>query len=120
MGTNMCESETRIKAFVEQWSSMHGHGDSIQVLNPGSELEVELKASELRLVLQNQHDLREVVTSLLAYIDAIPSETVANFPTMPGVDRDYVEFVLENDEEALEAYRSPTEAAKLAASGMRR
>jgi hypothetical protein len=33
--------------------------------------------------------------ALLEYIDAIPEEMVATFPTMPGIDRDYVDSILE-------------------------
>ncbi len=38
--------------------------------------------------------LSEALRWALDYIDAIPSETAASFPTMPGFDRDYVEGLL--------------------------
>lgn len=39
--------------------------------------------------------LKEAVGWALEYIDAIPSDIVAKFPTMPGFDRAYVEKLLE-------------------------
>lgn len=37
-------------------------------------------------------ELRSVVTALLEWIDAVPKDTV--LPSMPGVDRDWVDSVL--------------------------
>lgn len=39
--------------------------------------------------------LAEVADALLDYIDAIPEEMANAFPSMPGIDRDHVESVLE-------------------------
>jgi len=38
--------------------------------------------------------LREALSWALEYIDAIPSDSAAKFPAMPGFDRDYVNGVL--------------------------
>lgn len=40
-------------------------------------------------------ELAEVVEALLEYIDAIPEEVAATFPTMPGISRDEVECILD-------------------------
>lgn len=45
--------------------------------------------------------LRECLTWTLDYIDAIPSDIVASFPTMPGFDRDYVNQVVAADPDTL-------------------
>ena len=39
-------------------------------------------------------NLEFVAKSLLEYIDAIPEDVVASFPTMPGIDRDFVDDVI--------------------------
>ena len=39
-------------------------------------------------------NLAYVVRALLEYIDAIPDDVAANFPAMPGIDRDLVDSVL--------------------------
>jgi hypothetical protein len=49
----------------------------------------------LKKELEMKH--REAILAgkaLLDYIDAIPEEMAAKFPTMPGIDRDYVDEVL--------------------------
>ncbi len=38
-------------------------------------------------------EMYEIITALLEYIDAIPEDVVASFPTMPGVSRDWIEHV---------------------------
>jgi len=39
--------------------------------------------------------LEYVGKALREYIDAIPQETVADFPAMPGIDRDFVDSILD-------------------------
>jgi len=39
-------------------------------------------------------EIVKVVEALLEYIDALPEDVVARLPTMPGVDRDWVEQVV--------------------------
>jgi hypothetical protein len=39
--------------------------------------------------------LLHVAAALLEYIDALPEDVVAKLPAMPGIERDYVETVLE-------------------------
>ena len=48
-----------------------------------------MKKSEL---LRTALGLAEVATALLEWIDAVPEDTV--LPSMPGVDRDWVDSVL--------------------------
>ena len=45
------------------------------------------------------NDMHTIIEALLEYIDAIPSDVAAKFPTMPGISRDWVEEVLSSDEE---------------------
>lgn len=40
-------------------------------------------------------DLRNVAVALRDYIDAIPEELADKFPAMPGVDRDWVDEVID-------------------------
>jgi hypothetical protein len=40
-------------------------------------------------------ELQSAVSALLEWVDSIPSAVVAEFPTMPGVDRDWVESLLQ-------------------------
>ena len=39
--------------------------------------------------------LEYVGKALREYIDAIPQETVADFPAMPGIDRHFVDSILD-------------------------
>jgi hypothetical protein len=39
--------------------------------------------------------LHEVADALREYIDAIPEEVAAKLPAMPGIDRDYVDRVVD-------------------------
>ena len=39
--------------------------------------------------------LEYVGKALREYIDAIPQETVAGLPAMPGIDRDFVDSILD-------------------------
>ena len=39
-------------------------------------------------------DLQDMLQAAIDYIDAIPKETVAAFPAMPGFDRDYADWLL--------------------------
>ena len=39
-------------------------------------------------------ELVYVVNALLEYIDAIPSDIAATFPAMPGIDRDFIDNIL--------------------------
>lgn len=41
------------------------------------------------------NDLLDALRWALEYIDAIPSDVAACFPTMPGFDRDYVNGVID-------------------------
>lgn len=52
----------------------------------------QMTKSELRTKAM---ELLEVAEALLEYIDALPEEVVASLPAMPGIDRDFVERVLE-------------------------
>ena len=44
--------------------------------------------------------LRECLAWTLEYIDAIPSDSAASFPSMPGFDRDYVNDILSGNADA--------------------
>ena len=44
-------------------------------------------------IIESQQELLKVAQALLEYIDAIPKEI--QFDCMPGVDRDWVEQVIE-------------------------
>ena len=49
----------------------------------------------LAKVEKEKKDLIEIIDALLEYIDAIPSDVAAKFPTMPGISRDWIEEVLQ-------------------------
>ena len=57
---------------------------------------VDNEAISTRVLEKKYRDTLYVAESLKEYIDAIPEEMAANFPAMPGIDRDYVEEVLKN------------------------
>lgn len=42
------------------------------------------------------NDMIIIIETLLEYIDTIPDDVVAKFPTMPGISREYIESVLIN------------------------
>lgn len=51
-------------------------------------------ARELLVLRRASEQLTEVARAALEYIDALPSETVAALPAMPGFSRDWAEDVL--------------------------
>ena len=45
--------------------------------------------------IEEAKELRHVTIALLKYINALPEDVVAALPAMPGIDRDYVDMVLD-------------------------
>lgn len=44
--------------------------------------------------MSKEQELKAAIKSLLEYIDKIPKEMAEKFPTMPGIDRDYVNHLI--------------------------
>ena len=53
------------------------------------------EAISTRVLEKNHRDTREVALALREYIDALPLDVVARLPVMPGIDRDFVDEVLD-------------------------
>ncbi|MGQ6073492.1 hypothetical protein ACUNGV_27920 [Serratia sp. IR-2025] len=49
-------------------------------------------------LLQRIAGVQEVAVALREWIDAVPDEVAASLPTMPGVDRDWVDSVISGDQ----------------------
>lgn len=46
-------------------------------------------------------ELLEIIKAQQEYIDAIPDETAATFPAMPGLDRDWADEVIYEAEQII-------------------
>lgn len=51
--------------------------------------------------MNRDEELLKVVLALREYIDALPLDTVSVLPAMPGVDREWVDEVIDNAQRAL-------------------
>jgi len=84
-----------IANYLRQYrTTLRGIGDVIHSVHFEGDDAAEIRLSHLREILKEVENLKECLSWALEYIDAIPSESAAKFPTMPGFDRDYVSNIL--------------------------
>lgn len=55
---------------------------------------IEAEAARVRHIEQHGVDLLTALEAALEWIDAVPRDVVANLPTMPGIDRDWIANVI--------------------------
>lgn len=87
---NIVDSNGVQVAITQQRTSIHKNPKQTDRAAIAAFIAAADPATVLALLRQTEA-LKEVACAALDYIDALPSETVATLPVMPGFDRDWAE-----------------------------
>lgn len=87
----MTDDELANAAFMHDHKSF----DVVAILlgEPSSIALLDATKERIRWLSRNQDNLREALIAALEWIDSVPDDTV--LPTMPGFDRDEVNYLIE-------------------------